>query len=166
MKIQDLRTKVSSQFHDLREIPYRLAAVFIHRGTSNAGHYWIYIYDFKASTWRKYNDEKVTLVRDASEIFDASTDQRPPTPYFLVYVRKEWSEVLVEPVCRDVAKPQTEELKDAIMEDYVDIPLQNQIANTYASIQPAPLRAENGEEHPVSSNIGWDNRQAQSGTPW
>ncbi|KAL9124680.1 MAG: hypothetical protein Q9217_006011 [Psora testacea] len=165
-KIRDLTASISSQFNDLREIPYQLAAVFIHRGTSNAGHYWIYIYDFDAKIWRKYNDEKVTKVKDIIEIFGASTEQRPATPYFLVYVKDEWKEKLVEPLCRDVVEPPPEEHKDTIMEDYVDIPLQDQIADTYTFVRPDALRVVNSEDNSGPSGIGWDNGQARDGTHW
>ncbi|KAL9101728.1 MAG: hypothetical protein Q9163_003050 [Psora crenata] len=165
-KIKDLRASISSQFNDLRAIPYRLAAVFIHRGTSNAGHYWIYIFDFKAKIWRKYNDEKVTQVRDISEIFDPSTDQRPPTPYFLVYVKDEWKEDLIEPLCRNAVAPAPEQHKDTIMEDYVDIQLQNQMPITYASIDPDAPRIVDREGHHEPSVVGWDNDQIASGVHW
>lgn len=52
--------------------------------------------------WRKYNDESVSEVTDISQIFDQDPSDRPPTPYFLVYVKDELKDQLVDPVCRDV----------------------------------------------------------------
>ena len=92
----------------MREHPYRLQAAFFHRGTEGSGHYWVYIYDFRKQIWRKYNDGYVTEVQDTSEIFRAPTAAElhtwsgPPNPYFLVYVRDDVKEGLVESVCRDI----------------------------------------------------------------
>lgn len=102
-EIATLKSLISSQFLELRNLAYRLYAVFVHRGTVSFGHYWIYIYDIQQNTWRKYNDEYVTEVQDVSEIFQESTDSNPPTPYFLVYINDALKERLVDPVCRDVA---------------------------------------------------------------
>ncbi|KAG8529302.1 uncharacterized protein KY384_005938 [Bacidia gigantensis] len=137
--IKDLKTSIMTQFDDLRRIPYRLAAVFMHRGSSNAGHYWIYIYDFQAKFWRNYNDERVTKVTDISEIFEAPTGQRPPTPYFLVYVKDQLRESLITPVLRDISEPSHEIVKDVAMDDYEPIDLDSQMEMTYtntAAIKP------------------------------
>lgn len=138
-QIKDLKTNIASQFSDLRTIPYRLASVFIHVGSHNAGHYWIYIYDFQAGIWRKYNDEKVTEVRDTKEIFEAPGTNRPPTPYFLVYVKDGSKLQLVEPVCRDVIEPLSEEIQDTVMDEYTDISVptvtDHMIEDTYAALK-------------------------------
>ena len=49
--------------------------------------------------WRKYNDGYVTEVKNESEIFEQESSN-PATPYFLVYVRDDAKDRLVEPVCR------------------------------------------------------------------
>ena len=102
-KIADLRQKLSEQFAGMEEYKYELQTVFIHRGESGGGHYWIYIYDFKSDTWREYNDEYVTEVKDRSRIFDHAS-QSGGTPYYLAYVRSADKDDLVEAVCRDVKK--------------------------------------------------------------
>ena len=102
-QIRTLTTSINSQFADLRALPYRLHSVFIHRGLVSSGHYWIYIYDFTRSIWRKYNDGYVTEVKDPrKEIYEAEDSSRPATPYFLVYVRDEQKTELVDAVCRNV----------------------------------------------------------------
>ncbi|KAL8841345.1 MAG: hypothetical protein Q9170_000976 [Blastenia crenularia] len=105
-RIKDLSSNISSQFVDLQTLPYRLQSVFIHVGSATFGHYWIYIRDFEKNMWRKYNDESVSAVLDVSQIFDQDASDRPPTPYFLVYVRDDLKETLVDPVCRDVIPQQ------------------------------------------------------------
>lgn len=52
-KLRDLREKIP------KTVPYRLHSVFVHRGTANSGHYFVFIYDFKRGIWRKYNDKTV-----------------------------------------------------------------------------------------------------------
>lgn len=162
-QIRDLNSNISSQFSDLREIPYRLQSVFIHRGSHNAGHYWIYIYDFNKRIWRKYNDGYVTEVKDTREIFEQEPGARPATPYFLVYVKEERREQLVDPVCRDPFELPLEESQDVAMEDFVEIPTQQTIADTYSSIADnSGLTQAPNKEHPPPSIVssGWDNQQA------
>jgi ubiquitin carboxyl-terminal hydrolase 25 len=113
-----LRTNISSQFADLRKIPYSLHSVFFHRGSVTFGHYWIYIYDFARDMWRKYNDGYVTEVTDPSEIFVTKGPNPPATPYFVVYVADDAKESLVEPVCRKIVVEEVKnEQADVEMED-------------------------------------------------
>lgn len=124
-RIKDLTANISSQFVDKKGLPYRLQAVFIHVGSTTFGHYWIYIRDFEKDMWRKYNDESVTAVRELSQIFDQEPGDRPPTPYFLVYVQDNVKDQLVHPVYRDVPEqspynspqPQGADGTDTLMHD-------------------------------------------------
>jgi ubiquitin carboxyl-terminal hydrolase 25/28 len=100
-EITNLKKKLQDQFTDMREHRYRLQAVFIHRGTSAYGHYWIYIYDFRHDIWREYNDERVSVVNDRKRVFE-QTGANGPTPYYLVYVRDEDKDDLVDAVCREI----------------------------------------------------------------
>lgn len=97
-----LQAFLATQWLESKMLPYRLYAVFVHRGTVSFGHYWIYIYDFRKDIWRKYNDEYVTEVQNLNEIFEKSSDPNPPTPYFLVYVNDEKRDLLVDPVNRNI----------------------------------------------------------------
>ncbi|KAH8701874.1 putative ubiquitin hydrolase [Talaromyces proteolyticus] len=99
---KDTQTMISSQFSDYKRLAYCLYAVFMHQGSVEFGHYYIYIYDFKKEVWRKYNDNEITEVRDTSEIFGNQGRVNPPTPYFLVYVNAGMKDRLVEPVCREI----------------------------------------------------------------
>ncbi|KAL9595097.1 MAG: hypothetical protein Q9179_005121 [Wetmoreana sp. 5 TL-2023] len=121
-RIKDLTRFIGSQFNDeeFRKMPYRLQSVFIHIGSASYGHYWIYIRDFKQNMWRKYNDESVSAVTDISQIFDPEPGDRPPTPYFLVYVRDDQKDELVDPVCREVKEAQRPGPPDATMEDVIE----------------------------------------------
>ena len=111
VKAKDLFQLVNTNFTDLRQNPYRLQAAFFHRGTQGSGHYWVYIYDFQKEIWRKYNDGYVTEVKDTKEIFRHPTQAEldaysgPPNPYFLVYVRDDLRDKLVESVHRDISIP-------------------------------------------------------------
>lgn len=115
-----LQNKISEQFNNMRSLPYRLYAVFVHAGSVEFGHYYIYIRDFARDVWRKYNDIDVSQVTDVSnEVFGATmaggatgssgdqvaNDQNifwssPPTPYFVVYISDTTKDRLVEPVVR------------------------------------------------------------------
>ena len=154
--------RIERHFDDFRSLPYRLAAVFIHRGTATFGHYWIYIFDFHRQIWRKYNDGYVTEVQDLSEVFgpqgasgygDAQSsyyhhDQQqpqqgysyhhsyPPTPYYLVYVKDEIKHSLIDPVCRDVE---------------VEIELDEMQARR-TDVAADPLQIDGVQSHAFSSN--------------
>ncbi|KFY26487.1 hypothetical protein V493_04054 [Pseudogymnoascus sp. VKM F-4281 (FW-2241)] len=100
-EISSLKLKLQEQFTDLRQHRYRLQAVFIHRGTNAYGHYWIYIYDFAQDIWREYNDERVSIVEDRTRVF-GQPGTGGATPYYLVYVRDEDKDDIVDAVCREL----------------------------------------------------------------
>ncbi|KAL3461408.1 hypothetical protein BJX64DRAFT_261027 [Aspergillus heterothallicus] len=121
-EIKNTQTMISSQFVDYKHLPYRLYAVFVHHGSVEFGHYYIYIFDFERNVWRKYNDTYVTEVSNLDEIFKSEDRHNPPTPYFLVYVNDQIKDRLVSPVCREiVATPSIDAadpgLGDTAMED-------------------------------------------------
>jgi ubiquitin carboxyl-terminal hydrolase 25 len=97
-----LEQQLKEAFADMRKYPYRLHAVFFHRGMAGSGHYWVYIYDHKKECWRRYNDDRVNIVTDRNEIFTKPPGSAVPTPYFLVYVKEEEVSTLVETVKRDI----------------------------------------------------------------
>ncbi|KAK2865220.1 hypothetical protein FQN49_003796 [Arthroderma sp. PD_2] len=96
---------IDNQFSDMKSLPYHLYAVFIHHGSVEFGHYYIYIFDFEKKIWRKYNDTEVTEVHSTAEIFSDRNMQNPPTPYFLVYLNDRLKDRLAKPVCRHVEEP-------------------------------------------------------------
>ncbi|KAJ9074050.1 ubiquitin-specific protease ubp2 [Entomophthora muscae] len=65
-------------------VEYRLHAVFIHKGSANYGHYWIYIRDWVKNIWYKFNDEHVVAVHE-SEIF-SDTSGSSANPYYIIYI--------------------------------------------------------------------------------
>jgi hypothetical protein len=108
----DLNQNIASNFTDMRKHGYRLHAAFFHRGTAGFGHYWIYIFDTKKEIWRKYNDDYVSEVTDINEIFACPPEAEPnykgtgypANPYFLVYVRDDEKDHLVEAVHRNIVE--------------------------------------------------------------
>ncbi|KAF3490497.1 ubiquitin-specific protease [Arthroderma uncinatum] len=101
-RAEQLTQLIDNQFSDMQSLPYHLYAVFIHHGSVEFGHYYIYIFDFEKQIWRKYNDTEVTEVHSTAEIFSDRNLQNPPTPYFLVYLNDRLKERLAKPVCRHV----------------------------------------------------------------
>lgn len=102
---------ISSQFADLRNHPYRLQSVIIHRGTAQHGHYWVYIHDFAKQKWRKYNDEDIDEVRNPQKVIfedtDTTTGLNPDTSYFLIYVKEDLVDQLCEAVRREPVTPES-----------------------------------------------------------
>ncbi|KAK9356050.1 hypothetical protein V1523DRAFT_402954 [Lipomyces doorenjongii] len=126
IKIQDLNAKIASQYADLKTLGYRVHSVFIHRGQATFGHYWIYIYDFAARKFRKYNDERVTDVSEDevlpfsndefAQITMANFDNSAATPYFLVFVREDLTDQLLEAVKRTLPQKRAEESIEQVLE--------------------------------------------------
>ncbi|KAI5842390.1 hypothetical protein DFP73DRAFT_479904, partial [Morchella snyderi] len=100
--IKDRESRINSQFTDMHKHGYRIHSVFIHRGSATFGHYWIYIYDYQKKVFRKYNDGYVTEVSNVSEVFTHDSNNNPPTPYFLVFVKEEECTTLMEAVRREI----------------------------------------------------------------
>lgn len=99
-EITDLQAKLDAQWTGMKNIKYRLAAAFFHRGSYGHGHYWIYIHDFKNDLWRLYNDEKVEQFNKLEQVFEAKGWEQG-TPTYAVYVAADQVENVVDPVCRD-----------------------------------------------------------------
>lgn len=100
-RITTIKRKLAEQFTDLTRYEYKLQTVFIHRGESGGGHYWIYLYDFENDIWREYNDDHVSIIKDRNRIFNPDAGQGG-TPYYLAYVRSADKQDLVDAVVRDV----------------------------------------------------------------
>lgn len=115
-----LESEINSVFQDCNSVPYRLHAVFTHRGDVKGGHYWIYIYDFQNKEWRSYNDDRVEKVVDESTVFEKEGGVKPKVSTGMVYVREDLAEQYTEAVCR---RPEqvSETSKDVEMRDVVDV---------------------------------------------
>ncbi|KAL9584135.1 MAG: hypothetical protein Q9212_002294 [Teloschistes hypoglaucus] len=159
-RIKDVASFISSQFADdgFRRLAYRLQSVFIHIGSASYGHYWIYVRDFKRNLWRKYNDESVSAVTDVSTIFDSEPGDRPPTPYFLVYVKDDQKDELVDPVCRDVNEQLRPEVTDSVMEDAVG---ENIVMYDNATMEPTVNGQGSYPERPYGDWFGTDTVKTQ-----
>ncbi|KAK9240787.1 hypothetical protein V1525DRAFT_393908 [Lipomyces kononenkoae] len=155
IKIKDLRAKINSQYADLKTLGYRAHSVFIHRGQATFGHYWIYIYDFAAKKFRKYNDERVTDVSEDevlpfandefAQIGMTNFDNSAATPYFLVFVRENLTDTLLEAVKRILPKrPLAEEGEEESSEQLQEL--------------EKTMEVENGEEvtEPLSNSQSAD----------
>ncbi|KAI0114240.1 cysteine proteinase [Hypoxylon sp. NC0597] len=91
----ELRQKEETAFNGMANEKYSIHAVICHRGGTAAGHYWVWIRDFKRNVWYRYNDETVTedsrgteaVLNDLNETGD---------PYYVAYVRDEMKDDLVD----------------------------------------------------------------------
>ncbi|KAG9192344.1 ubiquitin carboxyl-terminal hydrolase 25 [Alternaria panax] len=120
-----LESEINTVFKDCTSVPYRLHAIFTHRGDVKGGHYWIYIYDFQNNDWRVYNDERVDPVVEESMVLDKEEGTRPKVSTGVVYVRADLVDEYTEAVCRRPEKSdedvQTDvEMKDAAFADAND----------------------------------------------
>lgn len=123
-QMKQLEADVDSIFHSYREYPYRLHAVFTHRGGTKGGHYWIYIYDFQNELWRKYNDDLVTLAQE-SDVLEQEIATMPAASTGVVYIREDMINELTEAVKREpaVAAEDLGHLKsDVTMQDADELP--------------------------------------------
>ncbi len=99
----DLEMKLSNLFSEDKALLYRLHAVFVHRGNSSSGHWFIYIYDSDAALWRKYNDEEVGIVTDKKDVLEPDATV---TSSYVVYVQDRERTDVIQTVCRN---PEPEE---------------------------------------------------------
>ncbi|KAI1613706.1 ubiquitin thiolesterase [Exophiala viscosa] len=107
-RMDHLNQQIKEAFVDMRKHPYRLHAAFFHRGGAAGGHYWVYIFDHKKEVWRKYNDDRVSVVQNRNEIFGKPTQDQwgpPPNPYLLIYIQADRIDDLAETVKRDIVYP-------------------------------------------------------------
>ncbi|KAK4198831.1 hypothetical protein QBC40DRAFT_341004 [Triangularia verruculosa] len=111
---QKLRAEREAILNDPKlKMEYRLHAVFCHRGSTGAGHYWAWIKDFERGVWRKYNDTTVTLFTEEEfrrEVGCASE------PCWAAYVRAGKEKELVSiPMRKGVDKSEVEvKVKDVL----------------------------------------------------
>lgn len=142
-RMTQLEAEVDNVFKDSRDHPYRLHAVFTHRGGTKGGHYWIYIYDFQNDLWRKYNDDHVTLVNE-NEIFEQDTAAQPPASTGVVYISEDRVNEITEAVKRMPIKedaPQNvnghadTQMSDVRMQDVDDEALPPLVPVTYNDVQ-------------------------------
>jgi ubiquitin carboxyl-terminal hydrolase 25/28 len=100
VEMKQIESEIDSIFKDCNDVPYRLHAVFMHRGSQTGGHYWIYIYDFQNSMWRKYNDDTVD-VADLDEVLKLEAGKAPAASTGIVYVREDMVDSLTQAVMRE-----------------------------------------------------------------
>ncbi|KAK3689634.1 ubiquitin carboxyl-terminal hydrolase-like protein [Podospora appendiculata] len=99
-------------FKDMKKIAYRLHAVICHVGTTaRAGHYWVWIHDFKQDVWRRYNDTEVSVHPEEHVFQELNTKGEP---YYLAYVMAEDVEQDVGIPRRAATETQDVEMKDAV----------------------------------------------------
>ncbi|OAA64683.1 ubiquitin hydrolase [Niveomyces insectorum RCEF 264] len=82
------RDELEGLFADLQDprYEYLLHAVVCHAGqTGKSGHYWVWVFDFDQSLWRRYNDSVVTEEPDTDKVMKELSTQGEP--YYLAYVR-------------------------------------------------------------------------------
>lgn len=125
--------------------------------------------------WRKYNDGYVTEIKDIKEIFEQEPGDRPATPYFLVYVKDESKEDLVDSVCRDVVEPPPEEQQDTVMEDYSQAQASQTDGNNYtpvnSSMEYGTAESYNNQswthgEAWGDNNSAWNQNEARVYSNW
>lgn len=161
-QITDLRQKIQTQYTDLRQYPYSLHSIFVHRGTSSFGHYWIYIYDFVKEIWRKYNDSTVTEVSHDEVFRDLEKPPvgggSPATSVYLVYVKEDERNQLVEAVRRDSVSEGTDgdqEMKDVTAPAFTNLPTETSISTVEVqdSKTTATTEAAAAAEYPSPSSM-------------
>ncbi|KAK7528055.1 uncharacterized protein IWZ02DRAFT_143660 [Phyllosticta citriasiana] len=132
-RIAELESENSLLFAGLKEHPYRLHSLFIHRGSTGGGHYLVSIRDFKNDIWRNYNDETITEVTDVEKnIFGEGEPYSKIITTCVVYVRadlKFGEHDLVEAICRDPRpEPEPEQASTDVemtsfKDDWTDLPV-------------------------------------------
>ena len=154
-RISTLEAQVHTVFKDCHDRPYRLHAVFTHRGASTkGGHYWIYIYDFQNGIWRSYNDDKVEPV-DEKDIFEREANQTwPKTSTGVVYIRADMVDSITQAVWRQPTKPETDLSGDTLGNGELTSGAQRDVEMPDAEEAEPPT---NAEAVPPTKSEGYEN---------
>ncbi|KAI1080991.1 hypothetical protein F5B20DRAFT_570088 [Whalleya microplaca] len=95
LELSNLREFEQSAYEGMEKEKYSLHAIICHGGGMNAGHYWVWIRDFKKNVWYKYNDSVVTEDnRESQAVLKDLNDSGDP--YYVAYVRDEIKDDLVD----------------------------------------------------------------------
>ncbi|KAI1812437.1 cysteine proteinase [Poronia punctata] len=95
LELGQLEEEEETAYDDMKQYKYCLHAMICHGGGMNAGHYWVWVRDFKKQVWYKYNDSIVTEdTRDSQHVIDELNNSGDP--YYVAYVRDEAKEHLVD----------------------------------------------------------------------
>ncbi|KAI5863904.1 cysteine proteinase [Durotheca rogersii] len=109
-ELVDLRQREEKTFEAMTNEKYSLHAVICHSGGATAGHYWVWIRDFKRNVWYRYNDETVTEDTRGSEAVLKDLNDSG-NPYYVAYVRDELRDQLVDVPQR--CRPEAGDFSDA-----------------------------------------------------
>ncbi|KAI0404110.1 hypothetical protein F4802DRAFT_568969 [Xylaria palmicola] len=94
-ELSALQMEETQAFDSMKQHKYCLHAIICHGGGMNAGHYWVWVRDFKNPAWYKYNDSHVTKdSRDSQQVIDELNNSGDP--YYVAYVRDELKDALIE----------------------------------------------------------------------
>ncbi|KXL44515.1 hypothetical protein M433DRAFT_4966 [Acidomyces richmondensis BFW] len=139
--IDALQQRLDAEFSqdEFKKLKYRLAVVFMHRGSTGGGHYWVFIRDFTHNVWRSYNDETVTEVPavDLEKKLYASVSGSPNwggTPTYAVYVRDDMKEEIVQPLCRELEESPELEVQE------LDWMVEGKTAQQYRAVDPKTIQ--------------------------
>ncbi|KAI5361757.1 putative ubiquitin specific protease, UCH repeated domain-containing protein [Septoria linicola] len=160
-QITALELQLKDQFQEFKQLKYRLAAVFFHRGTTSGGHYWIYIKDFEKNVWRKYNDETVTEHTNVDEILEAKT-YFDGTPAWAAYVQDDRKTEIMQPVCR-IPDPNPKPQLDVEMQDR---PSEDDGAANPRHLMAGGVAVDNTVKVEESSALWDQQRQIPQGDVW
>ncbi|TGJ79643.1 hypothetical protein E0Z10_g9120 [Xylaria hypoxylon] len=94
-ELVNLREEEARAFDSMKKHKFCLHAMICHGGGMNAGHYWVWVRDFKNQVWYKYNDSVVTKdSRDSQQVIDELNNSGDP--YYVAYVQDELKDGLVD----------------------------------------------------------------------
>lgn len=118
IELASLRREQENAFNGMKNHKYCLHAMICHGGGMNAGHYWVWVRDFKNQIWYKYNDSQVTKdSRDSQQVISEVNDSGDP--YYVAYVRDELKDDLVEVPPR--AQREDDDVSMALVEEELEV---------------------------------------------
>ncbi|KAK8137881.1 hypothetical protein PG984_001261 [Apiospora sp. TS-2023a] len=107
-----LEAELGQLFNGFENEKYLLHAVICHGGGVTAGHYWVWIRDFKKNVWLKFNDSIVTEdSRSSQAVLDELNSGGDP--YYLAYVREDRRDEMVDVPQRAVVPDDLNAAQDA-----------------------------------------------------
>ncbi|SNX83787.1 related to UBP2 - ubiquitin-specific proteinase [Melanopsichium pennsylvanicum] len=157
-EIETLKTEMASIWADERRFPYRLVAVFMHRGEASHGHYFLNLRGGgEDAKWFKYNDSAVT----GTSLDQVLRDRSSATPYLVTYVREDYVH-LIDPICRTIDVEQVQQQQHQSGMEVEEATVQDIVAGWES--EPKPTATATGAGEAIKPSVVTDVQTASGET--
>ena len=131
-----LNEEINSIYATFQNHAYHLHSIFVHEGTDNSGHYYVYIRDPRTNLYKKFSDIHVTEATNEDVWKDSLGEIKTRAAYCLFYVNEDTWQSMVQSTTQSYYIPKT-------VTDNQD---------TYNQLVPAPIAKEINDQNLILIN--------------